>query len=275
MTSGDTGQACRPVALVTGASAGIGATYARALARRGYDLLLVARREEKLQSLAGEIAAEFGCAAEAIVADLTDSDACQMVADRILAEPRFEFLVNNAGFGLRPLFHESDLTSQAAMARLHVLAVMHLTHAAVAGMARRGKGFVVNVSSVAAFLHSPSNVMYCSTKAWLNTFSLGLDAELGGTGVFVQALCPGFTYSEFHDVMQVDRQTIPAKWWLSAEFVVEKSLAALDKHPRRVICIPSLRYKLITALLRILPRPILNILGKARHKRITKAGLNS
>jgi short-subunit dehydrogenase len=261
--------------MVTGASAGIGAAYARALARRGYDLLLVARREDKLQALAGELRDQFDCEAEAIPADLSDQAKCQMVAERIQAEPRFEFLVNNAGFGLRPLFYESDLSKQQAMARLHVLAVMHLTHAAAGAMVRRGRGFVVNVSSVAAFLHSPSNVTYCSTKAWLNSFSLGLAAELAHTGVFVQALCPGFTYSEFHDVMEVDRRTVPARWWLGADFVVAESLAALDKHPRRVICIPSLRYKLITAMLRILPCWAINALGRARHRRITQAGLKS
>ena len=265
----------QPVALVTGASAGLGAVFARKLAERGYGLILVARRREKLQALAEELEAEQGCRAEVLVADLADDTQRQVVAERILEEPNFEFLVNNAGFGLRPLFYESDLAGQMTMARLHVLAMTHLTHAALPGMVKRGRGFVINVSSVAGYLHSPSNVMYCSTKAWVNSFTLGLDAELVGTGVAVQALCPGFTYSEFHDVMEVDRETVPKNWWLDADFVVEDSLRTLKRHPRKVICVPSLRYKLMTIFLRSIPRGLLNALGKSRHKRIQKAGLKS
>ncbi len=265
----------KPVALVTGASAGMGAIFARKLAERGYDLILVARRLDKLQDLATELEAKYNCRTEAFVADLADDAQRQAVADRISSEPNFEFLVNNAGFGLRPLFYESDLAGQMTMARLHVLAITHLSHAALPGMVKRNKGYIINVSSVAGFLHSPSNVMYCSTKAWINSFTLGLDIELAQTGVFVQALCPGFTYSEFHDVMEVDRETVPKKWWLDAEFVVNDSLRTLDRHPRKVICIPSLRYKIMTMFLRNLPRFMLNALGKSRHKRIKKAGLKS
>lgn len=265
----------QPVALVTGASAGLGAVFARKLAERGYDLILVARRREKLQALADELEAEHNCRAEVLVADLADDAQRLVVAERILAEPEFEFLVNNAGFGLRPLFYESDLGEQMTMARLHVLATTHLTHAALPGMVKRGRGFIINVSSVAGYLHSPSNVMYCSTKAWVNSFTLGLDAELVGSGVAVQSLCPGFTYSEFHDVMEVDRETVPKNWWLDADFVVEDSLRTLDRHPRKVICVPSLRYKLMTIFLKSIPRWLLNALGKRRHKRIQKAGLKS
>ncbi len=271
-TSQPSAKKTRPIALITGASAGIGATFARKLADRGYDLILVARRADKLQALADELTKK-NCRAEVLAADLADDAQRQVVADRISAGPEVEFLVNAAGFGLRPLFHESDLAGQETMARLHVLAVMHLTHAALPGMVARNRGFIINVSSVAGFMHSPSNVMYCSTKAWLNSFSLGLDVELAGTGVYVQSLCPGFTYSEFHDVMEVDRGTVPKNWWLDADFVVEDSLRTLARKPRKVICIPTLRYKLITLLLRALPRFLRNMLSRARHKRIKKAGM--
>ena len=262
-----------PVALVTGASSGLGSIFAHKLAQRGYELILVARRRDKLEALADELQAEHNCKAEVMVADLADDEQRQAVAERIAAEENFEFLVNNAGFGLKPLFYESDLTGQMNMARLHVLAIAHLTHAALPGMVKRDRGYIINVSSVAGFLHSPSNVMYCSTKAWINSFSLGLDAELAGRGVYVQALCPGFTYSEFHDVMEVDRETVPKKWWLYPEFVVEDSFRTLEAHPRKVICIPSFRYKFMVFFLRRIPRWLLNILAKKRYRRIKKAGL--
>src|SRR5690242_3832766 len=199
--------AARPIALITGASSGIGATFGRQLAAQGYDLILVARRIDKLEALAAELRSRHGTAADVVAADLTDDADVARVARRLASAPELALLVNNAGFGTRGLFYEADPALQDAMHRLHVLATERLTRAALPGMIERRRGGIINVSSVAAFVQSPSNVSYCATKAWMNSFTEGLWIELRSirSPVVVQALCPGYTWSEFHDVMQADR----------------------------------------------------------------------
>jgi len=255
----------RSVAVVTGASAGLGVSFARALARRGYDLILVARRAERLAALAAELAT-LGAAAEVLPADLTNDADLARVEEKIRGCDRLAMLVNNAGFGLDKLFHESDLAGQSAMARLHVLAPTHLTHAALPGMVARGRGAVINVSSVAAFLQGASGVMYCATKAFLNSFTLSLAVELAGTGVRVQALCPGFTYTEFHDVLGMDRRLVPKFWWLHADHVVEQSLRDLKRG--RVVSIPSLRYRLLAGAFHATPQWLMSLMGKKRYEKL-------
>ncbi len=230
----------KPVALVTGASSGIGATFARRLADDGYSLILVARRRDRLEALARELGG-----AEALAADLTRDEQLKLVEDRIAAEPNLELLVNNAGFGTLGRFFEIPVDSQDQMHRLHVMATVRLSHAALRGMVPRGKGAVINVSSVAGFGHSPGNVSYCATKAWMNSFTEGLHLDLkrAGSPVKVQSLCPGFTLSEFHDVLPMDRKRVPGWLWTRAEDVVDASLAglALDK----LYVVPGLFYKLL------------------------------
>jgi short-subunit dehydrogenase len=237
----------RPLALITGASSGIGATFARALASRGYSLILVARRQERLEALAREINAEV------LVADLTNDAELKRVEDRIAAADALELLVNNAGFGTLGSFWEADLDGQDRMHRLHVLATMRLTHAALKGMVARKSGGVINVASVAGFVQSPGSTSYGATKRWINAFTEGLYLELksAGSPVKVQALCPGFTYSEFHDVAGVDRNLIAKSLWLRAEDVVAASLRGLDRGDLFVI--PGWRYKFLVRLLAIVP----------------------
>ena len=239
----------RPVALITGASSGIGEMFARKLAARGYDPILVARRADRLQELARALPAE----ARILGADLTTEEGLQATEQAIRDCPRLEMLVNNAGFGTLRRFWEADLPSQENMHRLHVMATMRLTHAALAGLVARGRGSVINVSSVAAFSPSAGNVSYCSTKAWMNSFTEGLAIELRGIGspVRVQALCPGFTVTGFHDTLGVDRKDIPDYLWMSADEVVETSLRALDRGT--VIVIPGWKYKVAAAFLRHMP----------------------
>ena len=231
------------MALVTGASSGIGAVFARRLARDGYGLILAARRRDRLQALAQELHG-----AEVLPADLTRDDDVRRVAERIAAEPRLEMLVNNAGFGLTGRFFETDPASHEQMHRLHVMAPMHLSHAALRAMVPRGKGAVINVSSVAAFGTSPGSVSYCATKAWMNRFTEGLDLDLKSKGspVKVQALCPGFTITEFHDVMHMDRGRIPGWLWMRAEDVVDASMEGLAQD--EVIVIPGEIYRLVAKL---------------------------
>jgi hypothetical protein len=243
---------------VTGASAGIGAAYARRLAAQGYDLLLVARRVSRLQALAAELTSRYGVRAEPLPADLTRDADLNAVGDRIASEDHLEFLLNNAGFGSSGHFYESPVEIQDAMHRLHIMATMRLSHAALRRMTARGKGAIVNVASVAAFVCRPGNTSYYSTKAWINCFTEGLYLELkqARSPVRVQALCPGYTITEFHDVMGFDRKQVPSSWWTPVERVVDASLAGLRRG--KLFVVPGWRYKFIVALLRLIPRPLLH-----------------
>lgn len=246
----------RPVALITGASSGIGDTFARKLAERGYDLVLVARRKERLEEAARALESSHSTRAEILPADLTRDEELRAVEERIAASPDLELLVNNAGFGVAGRFFSLPLEGQDQMHRLHVLAPMRLTHAALKGMVARRRGAVVNVSSVSGFGQNPGSVSYSATKTWMNSFTEGLYLELqsAGSPVRVQALCPGFTLSEFHDTMHFDRKQIPRWMWMSAEDVVETSLRALDSN--QLFVIPGWRYRLLVAIMRGFPRSL-------------------
>lgn len=245
----------RPLALITGASSGIGAAFARALAARGYDLILVARRQSRLEELAAELAAAHGTRAEVLPADLLDEVGLRLVEARAEA---LDLLVNNAGFGVHGFFWETDAEAQDKMHRLHVVATSRLSHAALPGMVARGRGAIVNVSSVAGFLPAAISSTYGATKCWMNAFTEGLSLELktAGSPVKVQALCPGFTYTEFHDVAGMDRGVIPAWLWLKAEDVVAASLDGLERGTLFVV--PGWIYKLIVRLVPALPRFVRN-----------------
>jgi short-subunit dehydrogenase len=257
----------RRVAAITGASAGIGATFARKLAQRGYDLQLVARREDRLRALASELAGTYNITAEVLAADLTLDADRERVAQHLESEPNLALLVNNAGFGTMGNFFETGVGPQMDMHRLHVLATVRLTHAALKNMVARRAGGVINVSSVAAFMIGSQNVSYCATKTWMNAFTQGLALELGSvkSPVKVQALCPGFTLSEFHDVLGMNRASVPKSWWLTADFVVEESLLGLEAG--KLFVIPGLRYKITVAAMRWVPDPILRVLGRIAAQR--------
>lgn len=253
----------RLLAAITGASSGIGAMFARKLAARGYDLLLIARREDRLRALALELAAAYHVSAEPLAADLTLDADLERVAGRIRTAPNLGLLVNNAGFGARGYFFETDLASQQQMHRLHVLATVQLTHAALTNLVPRGTGGVINVASVAGFWVSPGSVSYCATKTWMNSFTEGVAMELAARKslVKVQAQCPGFTLSEFHDVLHMNRSEIPKSLWMTADFVVSESLRAFDKG--KLFVVPCWRYKLIVALMRTLPRSVMHWASRA------------
>ncbi|HET7469956.1 MAG TPA: SDR family oxidoreductase [Gemmatimonadales bacterium] len=246
-------------ALVTGASAGIGREFCRQLAARGLDLIVVARDAARLDTLADELGAAHGVRVEALPADLTRDADVNRVAERAANHPALTLVVNNAGFGTVGSLATAPPEQQEAMLRLHVLAPMRLTRAALPGMLSRRQGGIINVSSVAGFLYSPGNVNYCASKAYLTTFTEGLALELAGTGVTAQALCPGFTHTEFHQRMGPDSRRRPPFMWLTAEAVVRASLRQLDRGGP-VVCVPGLRYKVLVALLRLLPRRAIGLL---------------
>ncbi len=260
----DPENAKRPVALITGASSGIGAVFARKLAARGFDLILLARRADRLRALAAELPANV----EVLQADLAREDGVAAAERAIRACPRLDLLVNNAGFGTLGRFWEAPLESQTRMHAVHVMATMRLTHAALAGMVPRGRGGVVSVSSVAAFGQSPGNVSYCATKAWINSFTEGLDLELrsAGSPVKVQALCPGFTVTEFHETLGMDAGKIPRFLWMQAADVVEASLQGLDRG--KVIVVPGWKYKVGAALMKHLPHSLLRRAGRPGGSRV-------
>jgi hypothetical protein len=260
----------RGLAAVTGASSGIGEVYAQRLAERGYDLLLVARRKDRLEQLARTLSDRHSIRAEALATDLSNPQELKMVEDRLAAANDLTLLVNNAGFGIRGLFQESDLAKQEEMHRLHVIATLRLTHAALGGMAARGRGAIVNVSSVAAFSQSPWNTTYSATKTWMNSFTEALAVELRtlGSPVKLQALCPGFTVTEFHDVMGVSRTIVPERWWLTSEHVVDDSLRGLERN--ELIVIPGWRYKAYVFMLAFIPNWLRRSLTVAFAQRVRR-----
>lgn len=249
------------LALITGASSGIGEVFARKLAARGYDLILVARRQERLRALA----ASLPTTAEILAADLSTVDGIAVIENAIHNHPSLDLLVNNAGFGTLGRFWETDLAGQTDMHEVHVMATMRLTRAALEVMVPSGSGGVISVSSVAAFLQGPGAVSYCATKAWINSFTRGLDLELRGINspVKVQALCPGLTVTEFHEAAGMERKTVAPGWlWMKANDVVEASLDGFDRG--HVIVVPGWKYKIAVRLLRIVPYGIQRRLGRKR-----------
>jgi short-subunit dehydrogenase len=251
-------------ALITGASSGIGAAFAHKLAARGYGLVLVARRKEQLEQLRDELTAAHTIRADVHVADLADAEAAESLAARVAEMADLELLVNNAGFGTMGHFADADIERQLDMIRVHVLAAVRLSRAALPGMIRRGSGGIVNVSSIGAWLACAGNVQYAATKAYLNTFSEGLQDELRGTAVRVQALCPGFTYTEFHDaggMQEFDRSQV-AKWmWMSPDDVVDYSLKKLAG--RVTIVIPGWKNRVLARILRSrVLQPIIRAAGR-------------
>jgi short-subunit dehydrogenase len=229
-----------PTALVTGATSGIGAAFARALSARGYDLALVARDEARLTAMGlGQV----------LAADLADDEGCALVESRL--SQGVDLLVNNAGVGTRGPFDTVDITHEEQLLRVNVRAVMRLTHAALPAMLARGSGAIVNVSSVAGFAPGPRGATYSASKAWVTNFSESLHLQYGDRGVKVLALCPGFTRTEFHERAEMDVSGIPSRLWLDADRVVADCLADLDAG--KPLSVPGLQYKAIVAASRVIP----------------------
>jgi uncharacterized protein len=253
----------RPLSLITGATAGMGKVFAERLAARGHDLILVARDADRLASVAVQLRAAHGVEVEPLRADLSRDDEIERLAVRLERGPPLDLLVNNAGFGTKGTIAETDPGAQTAMLHLHALAPMRLSQAALPAMLARRSGAIVNVSSVAAFIYTPGNANYSATKAYLTVFSEGLAGEVAHAGVKVQALCPGFTRTEFHGRMGLTPAELARRpFWLRAEDVVDCSLRSLDRGGP-VVCIPDWRYKVLVFLLRHAPR---RLLGAATRK---------
>jgi hypothetical protein len=255
----------RRTALVTGASAGIGHAFAERLARESYDLILVARSRERLESLAKQLGESHGTEVEVLPADLTVPDDLRRVEERIAQERTLELVVNNAGFGTVGRFVELDPAEEEREIRLNVIALVRLSRAAVGAFVARGHGSVINVSSLAAFQPDPYNATYGATKAFVNSFTEALHEELRGTGVRVQALCPGFTRTEFQERAGIDASRVPSFAWMDPAPVVEESLAALRRG--EVICVPGRRNQAVAAFSRLAPRSLTRRVAAAMGRR--------
>jgi len=264
----------KPWALVTGASAGIGAEFCRQLAANGYRLVLVARRADKLQSVADELQKSHDAESLIITADLSAGNACQAIVKRLEQENiHIEYLVNNAGYGLPGSFHVPRWQEHADFIQVMMTAVCELTWRLLPGMRERGRGFIVNVASVAGLVApSAGHTLYGASKSFLIKFSEALALENEDSGVKVCALCPGFTYSEFHDVNGTREMIskLPSYLWLEAKDVVADTIRAMSADEVKPVVIPGRQYKAIVFASRHLPW-LAAILTKrnAKHFRVT------
>jgi len=261
-------------ALVTGASAGIGAEFCRQLAAKGYQLVLVARREDKLQAIAEELQASYGANSLIITADLSKKGASLTIFQRLKEENiEVEYLVNNAGYGLPGSFHVPDWEEHHDFIQLMMTAVCELTYHLLPGMRERGRGYIINVSSVAGLIPaSAGHTLYGASKVFLIKYTESLILENESSGVKITALCPGFTYSEFHDVNNTRSAVsqLPSYLWLESEMVVREAIDAMSKDKVKSPVVPGNIYKLVVWINRYLPWIGNMIIKKnARNYRIT------
>jgi len=245
-------------ALVTGASAGLGAEFCRQLAQRGYALVLVARRQELLEQLAQALRREHGSHCLVLPLDLARPDASQAIESTLAAQSiEVEFLVNNAGYGVPGTFTEPSWQTHADSLNVMLNSVLELTWRLLPGMQKRGRGYIVNVASLAGLVPgSARHTLYGATKAFLIKFSESLAMENLDTGVAVSALCPGFTYSEFHDVLGTREQVsqMPSWMWMEADDVVRYGIESVTRDPPRVIAVPGRANRFIAMLAHKLPQ---------------------
>jgi short-subunit dehydrogenase len=247
-------------ALITGASAGIGAAYAKQLAAKGSDLVLVARDVTRLQALAAELKAKHSVQVEVLQADLADRAQLDKVCVRV-AQNDIDLVVNNAGFGIKQSFVGGTIEAEQYLLDVLVTAVMRITHAAMPGLIERNCGGVINVSSIAGWMSSGT---YSSAKAWVTSFSEALATRHKDSKVHVMALCPGYTRTEFHARANMETQTIPNWMWLDVDAVVAKSLKDFEKG--KPISVPGMQYKFLSLIAQYLPRPIVRKLSVASRR---------
>jgi short-subunit dehydrogenase len=260
----------RKTALVTGATAGIGAAFARQLAADGYDLVLVARGEQRLAEQAHRLAAQHGVQVSVLPADLSTDAGCAAVEARLRdGEPPVDILVNNAGIGVNIPFLQATVDDEERVLRLNVHAVMRLSLAALPRMVDRGAGGIVNVSSVAGFGVATPGSTYSASKAWVTNFSESIAASVRPFGVRMMALCPGYTRTEFHQRAGIDVSRAPGWIWLDADRVARDGLRDLRRG--RVISVPDWKYKVATFGLRHMPRGLVGRVARDTRGRVVRA----
>lgn len=254
--------AAMATALITGGTAGLGRGFAEALAEEGHDLVLVARNQARLRETAEELYQQYGVAVEVLPADLVDPQQRAGVEARLRDAARpVDILVNNAGIGLKQHFVGGDLDAEQMMLDLLVTAPMRLTHAAVGGMVERGRGSIINISSMAGFISAGS---YSAAKAYLTVFTEALSAELHGTGVTATVICPGFVHTEFHERAGISKGGIPGFLWLNVPQVVGDGLK--DARRGRVVSVPGRQYQVLSTLAQYSPRPMIRKVSELRKR---------
>jgi short-subunit dehydrogenase len=247
-------------ALVTGPTSGIGEAFARLLASKGHDLVLVARDEDRLAALAESLSSAHGVTVEVLPADLSDREQLSVVEQRLLdRDLPIAVLVNNAGFGVKARFTRGEISDEQRMVDVLVIAVMRLSHAAAVSMGERGEGAIVNVSSVASWLTGST---YSAAKAWVTVFSEGLAGEVAPLGVSVTAVCPGYVHTEFHERADMNMGSVPGWMWLDADRVAAKAMRDVDRG--KVLSVTGSQYKAMGVLLRHSPRALVRRIGNAR-----------
>lgn len=244
------GENGRPVAAITGASSGFGTIFARRLAEQGFDLLLIARRDDLLNKIAMELTDQFGVAIETMKADLTELTDLKQVEQRLEGIKTLDYLVNSAGFGKTGAFPFIDVEKETRMIQLHCIAIMRLCHAALIPMTERKAGNIINLASVAGYVVGEACAEYTATKAYLLNFSQALQVDVRRFGIRIQALAPGFAKTEFYDTETLKDTGITGRifksLWISPEKVVTTSLRSIKRRFfRGVVCIPTLRYKIL------------------------------
>lgn len=242
----------KPIALVTGASTGLGEKFARALAATGHDLVLVARTGPALEKLAGELEQSHGTKSEVLVADLAEVAQRATVVGRIADGAPLDTVINNAGFGRYGSFYQMSLAGEVGQIEVNITALVTLSHAALGVMVPRRSGKLLNVSSIGAFAPAPGGATYSATKAFVLSFTEALHDEVADSGVHVTALCPGFTRTEFQERAGVQSSGVPNAAWSNPTDVVSAGLAALDRN--KAVCVPGFLNKLVAVSPRFGPR---------------------
>jgi short-subunit dehydrogenase len=260
----------KKTACITGATSGIGAAFAKRFAKQGYDLIITGRRKEKIESLSNTLSKENKINVEVIIAELSDDKELDLLAENIKKIKNLEILVNNAGFAKENYFHEEDFSTHEVMLKVHNLALIKLCHAVLPDMVSKGKGIIINVSSLIVFTPFPTYAIYSASKSFVKLFTESIYLELQGTGVKVQALCPGLTRTDFHGKMGFDENTFyKDKGMMKAmtsEEVVDISLQYLEKD--KVLCVPGGNNKLIRFLLKVLPQAVIyKMASSMMHKK--------
>jgi hypothetical protein len=242
-------------ALVTGATAGIGESFTRLLAKNGYNLVLVARDLPRLQERATALESKFDISTVVLQADLSTDEGCSMI-EQYIRDNQIDVLINNAGFGINKAFTVSQLDAEQALLDVLVRTPMRLMHVVLPGMKERDKGVIINVSSVAGWIAGGT---YSAAKSYLTVLSESLHTELTGTKVKVSALCPGFTRTEFHQRGRMSMKGLPGFMWLNADKLVEQSWK--DAVNGKAVSVPGWQYQLLTFVMRYAPRPMVRKIG--------------
>jgi len=254
-------------ALVTGATVGIGAAFARRLAADGYDLVLVGRDKQRLNDNAAQLSAEHGVDVEVLVADLATDAGREAVADRLSEQRRtVDLLVNNAGLSINTPFLRSKVARETELLSVNVHAVMRLTLAVLPAMVARREGDIINVSSVAGFAAAAPGSTYPASKAWVTNFSESVAQSVAPSGVRVMALCPGYVRTEFHRRAGIDMTSTPEWLWLDADKLAEHAIRDLRRG--KLVSVPSWKYKVAVFGLRHLPRSLLARVARNTRRRV-------